>query len=82
MAKKKTSTFKFSTTISITLVLFMVSVFGWMILNLENFGEKAREEIQVDLFFTSNATDLDQKQIEKVISSNSAVKKVQFVSSK
>lgn len=80
MAKKKTSTFKFSTTISITLVLFMVSVFGWLTLNLENFGEKAREEIQVDLFFTPNATDLDQKKIEKLISADNAVKSVAYVS--
>lgn len=80
MAKKKTSTFKFSTTISITLVLFMVSVFGWMTLNLENFAEKAREEIQVDLFFTPYATDLDQKKAEKLIATETAVKSIAYVS--
>lgn len=80
MAKKKTSTFKFSTTISITLVLFMVSVFGWLTLNLDNFGEKAREEIQVDLFFTASASDLDQKKVEKLVSSYPAVKSLAYIS--
>ena len=80
MAKKKTSTFKFSTTISITLVLFMVSVFGWLTLNLDNFGEKAREEIQVDLFFAPNTSNLDQKKVEKELSSSPAIKSVAYVS--
>ena len=80
MAKKKTSTFKFSTTISITLVLFMVSVFGWLTLNLDNFGEKAREEIQVDLFFFPNTSTLEQKKVEKQLSTNPAIKTVAYVS--
>ena len=80
MARKKTSTFKFSTTISITLVLFMVSVFGWLTLNLENFAERAREEIQIDVFFSPNASDLDQKTVETHLLAQKNVKSVAFVS--
>lgn len=80
MGQKKKSTFKFSTTLSITLVLFMVSVFGWLTLNIDSFGERAKEEIQIDVFFSSNATDLDEKKIEKLISNHPSIKSVKYVS--
>lgn len=79
MAKNYSSTFKFSTTLSITLVLFMLCVFGWLSINLDNFSKKAKEEIQVDIFFNSSTSDIESKKIEKVISLDERVKSVKYV---
>ncbi|MFP5471099.1 MAG: cell division protein FtsX [Bacteroidia bacterium] len=79
MAKNYSSTFKFSTTLSITLVLFMLCVFGWLTINLDNFSKRAKEEIQIDVFFASNISDFDTKKLEKMISMDERVKAVRYV---
>lgn len=79
MAKTYSSTFKLSTTLSITLVLFMLCVFGWLSINLDNFSKKAKEEIQVDIFFNSSSSDIETKKLEKVISLDERVKAVRYV---
>jgi cell division transport system permease protein len=79
MAKNYSSTFKLSTTLSITLVLFMLSVFGWLSINLDNFSKKAKEEIQIDVFFASNATDVETKKLEKMLAIDHRVKSVRYV---
>lgn len=79
MAKNYSSTFKFSTTLSITLVLFMLCVFGWLSINLDNFSKRAKEEIQIDVFFASNVSDLETKKLEKVLSMDNRVKSVRYV---
>jgi cell division transport system permease protein len=79
MAKNYSSTFKFSTTLSITLVLFMLCIFGWLSINLDNFSKKAKEEIQIDIFFASNISDFETKKLEKVLSADERVKSVRYV---
>lgn len=66
--------------ISIALVLFMMGLFGVILINGKTLSNHIRENFQLTVFFNSNTSEADIARVHKQIESSSYAKKATYVS--
>ena len=70
----------FSVTLSITLVLFLLGILGFLVLNTQNITTNFKEEMIISVFLKSDAKQADIQQLQKTLSIAEYSKSVVFVS--
>lgn len=71
-----------STIISISLVLFLLGVFSYLVLNARNISNNIKENIQFTLELSDDFKDVEHKQFQKKLEAKPYVYKTRFVSKK
>ena len=70
----------FSVTLSITLVLFLLGLLGFLLINAKNFTDSYKENLIMSVFLKDTAKEADIQQLQKTLSIANYIKKVQFIS--
>jgi len=70
----------FSVTLSITLVLFLLGLLGFLLINAKNFTDSYKENLIMSVFLKDTAKEADIQQLQKTLSLADYIKKVQFIS--
>lgn len=82
MTKTKKNTFKTTSvyvTISLSLILFLLLIFGSVFIQSNIIFSKYKEQIEIDLFFRDATTHTEIKQIEKELALRTEIKTVKYV---
>lgn len=82
MAKSQKNTFKTTSvyvTISLSLILFLLLVFGSIFVKSNQVYDDIKERIEIDLFFRDASSVTEIKQIEKELAIRKEVKTVNFI---
>lgn len=82
MAKAKKNRFKTTSvyvTVSLSLILFLLLIFGSAFIQSNKLFNKYKEQIEIDLFFRDATTTNEINQIEKELALRKEVKSVRFV---
>lgn len=77
---KKYRSFHLSTTISITLVLFMLGLLGLILINAQKFSSYLKENIQLTLFIDEAAAETDVLSLKKKLDAVPYIKESVFIS--
>ncbi|MDO4879771.1 MAG: permease-like cell division protein FtsX [Capnocytophaga sp.] len=70
----------FSVTLSITLVLFLFGILGFLVLNTHNITTNFKEEMMISVFLKTDAKEADIQQLQKTLSTAEYSKLVVYVS--
>ena len=70
----------FSVTLSITLVLFLLGLLGFLLINVKNFTDSYKEHLIIHVFLKDTAKEADIEQLQKSLSLASYTKQVEFIS--
>ena len=70
----------FSVTLSITLVLFLLGFFGFLVLSTQKIANHFKEQVAVTILIKDNAKSADIAQLQKTLSVAAFVKSLQFIS--
>ncbi len=70
----------FSVVISISLVLFVLGVFGLLLLNANAIADKVREDFAVTVLLNNEASELEVRQFQKSLQLLPEVKSIQYIS--
>lgn len=68
-----------SVIVSITLVLFLLGVLGFLVLNTQKLANHFKEQVSMTIFLKDDAKDADIRQLQKTLSIAEYVKSVNFV---
>ncbi len=79
-SKRKNRTSSVYTVFSISLVLFFLGVFGWIVLKTNDLQAKVKEEVQVDLYFRDGINDNEMLKLEKELRLAPYVTSAKFIS--
>lgn len=83
MGKTKKNTFKTTSvyvTASLSLILFLLLVFGSVFIQSQKVFNKYKEQIEIDVFFRDATSEADIKKLEKEVLLAEGVKAVKYVS--
>lgn len=69
-----------STFVSITLVLFLVGLFGVLVVNINQIQKYLKENLEVSLYFHEDTRDADIQMIRSQLEDHEAVRNISFVS--
>lgn len=78
--KRRLLTGYISVVLSITFVLFLVGIFGLLLLNTKRVADHFKEQIVMTVYFNDAAKDIEITQLQKKIQLNPATKTVLYVS--
>lgn len=78
--RRRLITSYFSVTISITLVLFLLGVLGFLILSTQRLADYFKEQVSVTIFLKDDAKNADIEQLKRTLSIADYVKSLRFVS--
>lgn len=67
--------------VSIALVLFMLGLFGILIINGNKLSIQLKENFQITIFFRADSKDEDQMRVYKILSQSAYTKSARFVNS-
>ena len=70
----------FSVVISITLVLFLLGIFGLFIVNAKKVEQHFKEQIALSIDLKNNVKDIEIKQLQKSLQLSEFVKSTKFIS--
>ena len=70
----------FSVTLSITLVLFLLGILGFLMINAKNFTDNYKENLSMSIFLKDTAKEADILQLQKELSVAEYTKKISFIS--
>ena len=70
----------FSVTLSITLVLFLLGLLGFLLINVKNLTDSYKEHLIINVFLKDTAKEADIEQLQKSLSLASYTKQVEFIS--
>lgn len=80
--KSKNSTYSFfSIIISISLVLLLLGIMGWILINSKIMSDYVKENISVSVFLKSTAKEADVIRFKKTLDASEFVKKTEYVDS-
>jgi len=80
--KRKLQSSYFSVVISISLVLFMVGVFGLLVINTKNVSDILKEKITITLFLKNSIAKDSINKLHKKLKKTSYIKSVHFITKK
>lgn len=69
-----------STSVSITLVLFLVGIFGLLVYHANQLKDYMKENVQVSIYFVDDVREPDIKRIQSRLEKRSSVDRIQYVS--
>lgn len=69
-----------STVVSISLVLFMLGVMGWVLLNANRIKDHVKENVLIEIFLEEGLNKVDVQQFKKKLDAEPYVKNIVFVS--
>ena len=78
--RRRLITSYFSVIISITLVLFLLGVLGFLILSSQRLANYFREQVSITIFLKDDAKNVDIEQLQKTLSIAQYVKSLKFIS--
>ncbi|WP_212895852.1 cell division protein FtsX [Capnocytophaga canis] len=78
--RRRLITSYFSVTISITLVLFLLGLLGFLLLSTQRLANYFREQVSVTIFLSDDAKMADIEQLQRTLSVAEYVKSLQFIS--
>ena len=78
--KRRLITSYFSVIVSITLVLFLLGFFGFLVLSTNKLANHFKEQVIVTILIKDNAKNADISQLQKTLSVATFVKSLRFVS--
>ena len=78
--KRRLLTSYFSVIVSITLVLFLLGFFGFLVLSTKKLANHFKEQVTVTIFIKDEAKSADIAQLQKTLSVASFVKSLRFIS--
>ena len=80
IAKRQLRTSYITSTISISLVLFLIGIIGLLLLNANRMGNHVKENLGFTILLKDNVRDAEIKKLEKQLAASHYVKSVRFVS--
>lgn len=69
-----------STSVSITLVLFLVGIFGLLVFHANQLKDYMKENVQVSIYFVENMREPDIKRIESRLEERPSIDRIKYVS--
>lgn len=69
----------FMAIVGVSIVLFFVGIFGWVLLNASRFIDQLKESVQVVVYLRSNATQPDIDSLKNYISAQPYTKAVEYI---
>lgn len=69
----------FMAILGVTIVLFFVGVFGWLLLNASRYTEELKEDIKLQVYLRRSATQADVDTLMQYIKSRPYTKTVEFI---
>ncbi|OQP60921.1 hypothetical protein A3860_04110 [Niastella vici] len=69
----------FMAILGVTIVLFFVGVFGWLLLNASRYTEELKEDIKLQVYLRRNATQADVDTLMQYIKSRPYTKTVEYI---
>jgi cell division transport system permease protein len=69
----------FMAIIGVSIVLFFVGIFGWVLMNASQYIEQLKEQVQVQVYLKNNADQKDIDSLHNYISGKSYAKSVEYV---
>lgn len=69
----------FMAILGVTIVLFFVGIFGWILLNASKYVDNLKEEVQVQVYLRNNAEQKDIDSLTNFISAQPYAKAVEYV---
>ncbi|MCB8994761.1 MAG: cell division protein FtsX [Bacteroidales bacterium] len=80
VVKKRLTSSYLTTVISISLVLFLLGIVGFLILNVQNLSRHVKENIGFNVELKDNVREADIQQFRKILDSKKYVKSTEYVS--
>ena len=78
--KRRLLTSYFSVIVSITLVLFLLAFFMFLVLSTKKLANHFKEQVTVTILIKDKAKDVDITQLQKTLSVAPFVKSIKFIS--
>lgn len=69
----------FMAILGVTIVLFFVGIFGWLMLNASKYIEQLKEEVQVQVYLRNNVAQKDIDSLKNYIAAKPYTKSVEYV---
>src|SRR5690349_25156958 len=69
----------FMAILGVTIVLFFVGVFGWLLLNASRYTEELKEDIKLQVYLRRSATQADVDSLMQYINSRPYTKTVEYI---
>ncbi|WP_207511898.1 cell division protein FtsX [Longitalea luteola] len=69
----------FMAILGVTIVLFFVGVFGWLLLNASRYTEELKEDIKLQVYLRRSATQADVDSLMQYIKSRPYTKTIEFI---
>jgi cell division transport system permease protein len=69
----------FMAILGVTIVLFFVGIFGWLLLNASRYIDQLKEEVQVQVYLRSNVPQKDIDSLKNYIAAKPYTKSVEYI---
>lgn len=69
----------FMAILGVTIVLFFVGVFGWLLLNAKRYSEELREGVKVQIYLRNNITPTDIEGMKNYLAAKPYTKSLEFI---
>ena len=69
----------FMAILGVTIVLFFVGIFGWLLLNASRYIDQLKEEVQVQVYLRNNVPKTDIDSLQNYIASKPYTKSVDYI---
>ncbi len=77
-AKRSTPSY-FMAILGVTIVLFFVGIFGWLLLNAQRYTEELKEDIKVQVYLRKNITQQDADSLKNYIAGRPYAKSLEYI---
>jgi cell division transport system permease protein len=69
----------FMSILGVTIVLFFVGIFGWLLLNFSRYTENLKENVKMQVYLRNNVTDVDVDSLKTYLSTQPYTRSVEFI---
>jgi cell division transport system permease protein len=69
----------FMAILGVTIVLFFVGIFGWLLLNASRYIDQLKEEVQVQVYLRNNVAQIDIDSLKNYIAAQPYTKSVEYI---
>ena len=78
-AAKRSKPSYFMAILGVTIVLFFVGIFGWLLLNAKRYSEELREGVKVQIYLRNNITPTDIEGMKNYLATKPYTKSLEFI---
>jgi cell division transport system permease protein len=69
----------FMSILGVTIVLFFVGIFGWLLLNFSRYTENLKENVKMQVYLRNNVTEVDVDSLKSYLSTQPYTRSVEFI---